>query len=170
MDFNLIKTWFEENIIQLVYLLAVIFIAIIVYIITKKYILTGLTKLIKKSKTSIDDLFFDKKLLNRIALIAPLLIIYNFAYLFPIEVTIIENIIEALIALILLLSFGGFLSVLNTVYEKRQLVHGKPIKGYIQVIKIIIYIIGIIIIITNLLGQDISVLLGGYSSHGRVLR
>jgi miniconductance mechanosensitive channel len=169
MDY--LKNWLIDYPIlaQFFYAIGIIIFAIVGYFITKKIILRALSKIVAKSKTQIDDILLDHSMLKRVAYIAPVLIIYNFAYLFPDIEELIHRGAVALISVIILLISGAFLTALNNYYEKLKIAEGKPIKSYVQVIKLVVYIVGIIIIIAVLIGQSPWFLLTGLGAMTAVI-
>lgn len=154
---------------QMINLAGIILLSGLVYLITRKVIMRMIIKLIKKSKTTIDDLLLDKKLLSRLSLIPPVIVIYILAYLIPDAEEIIHRISLAIIGLIILLMAGSVFSILDHFYERSSLVRDKPIKSYIQIIKLIVYIFGTIIIIATLIGQSPWYLLTGLGAMTAVL-
>ncbi len=90
--------WAVENPLlwQSITLTSVLILALIAYFVTHKYILKQIGKIIKKSKTKLDDLLFDDKLMRRISFLPPLLIIYNFGYLVPELEELIQRVSVAL--------------------------------------------------------------------------
>jgi miniconductance mechanosensitive channel len=158
---------------QGIYIIGIALIAYLFFFITRRYILRGIAKLIKKSKTRFDDLFFTDTLLKRAAYIAPLIVIWNLIDTIPSlsqELSdIIKQICTGLFALILLFITSAFLDSLNHLYNLSDFGKRKPIKGYIQVFKIILYIFGTIIIISILMKKDPLVILGGLGALTAVL-
>lgn len=139
------------------------------YYITKRYIVRWVGILVKKSKTQLDDLLFDKVMSRRMAYITPILIIYQFAYLTPKLTDAIHKVSFALIFIIILTATSAFLDAVNTIYEKNKKFEGRPIKGYVQAITIAIYILGILVIIGILTGQSLWVLVSGIGAMTAVL-
>lgn len=158
-----ILNWLNENptLKQALFLLGILLLSYVSYLFTRRYLLRWLAKLIKRTKTSLDDLLYDKVFSRRLAYIVPILIIYNFAYLTPSYASTIQRIAFALIFLIILTSISAFLDALNKIYEQKEQFKGRPIKGYIQAVKIVIYIFGALIMVGILTGQSLLVLLSG---------
>jgi miniconductance mechanosensitive channel len=158
-----ILNWLSENplIKQALFLFGVLLLSYIAYLVTRKYILKWLGLLVKRTKTQLDDIIFDQVTSRRLAFIAPILIIYNFAYLTPSLAGTIQRIAFALIFLILLMSISAFLDALNKIYEQKEQFKGRPIKGYIQALTIVLYIVGVLVMVGILTGQSFLVLLSG---------
>jgi miniconductance mechanosensitive channel len=168
---NDIIEWFNANpvIKQTVIITGILLLSIISYFITKKIILKGIGILVKKSKTRLDDIIFDKVMSQRLAYIIPILIIYNFAYLTPSLAIAIQRIALALIFLTIITAFIGFLNAINTIYEHKKQFKERPIKGYIQAVSIILYVVGGLIMVGILTGQSLWVLLSGVGAVTAVI-
>lgn len=150
-------------------LLGVLLLAYIAYIVTKKILLRIVTGFVKRTKTNWDDILLSEKVLQRISLIAPFLVIINFAYLIPSIEEFIQRFSIAIIIFFILLTLSSLLTGIVEVYEKTDKFKDRPIKGYIQVVKIIMYIFGGILIITVLTGQSPWAILGGLGALTAVI-
>jgi miniconductance mechanosensitive channel len=158
-----ILNWLNENPIikQALFLLGILLLSYIAYLVSRRYILKWLGLLVKRTKTELDDIIFDQVMSRRLAYIAPILIIYNFAYLTPSLAGTIQRAAFALIFLILLTAVTAFLEALNEIYKEKEQFKGRPIKGYIQAVTIVLYIIGALVMVGILTGQSLWVLLSG---------
>lgn len=150
-------------------IISVLLLSYLSYIVTKRIILKWLGVLIKKTRTQLDDIIFDKVMPHRLAFIVPILVIYNFSYLTPAMAPTIQRISYALIFLVMLTAFTSFLSAVNDIYEQKNKYKDRPIKGYIQAITIAVYILGALVMIGILTGQSLWVLLSGVSALTAVL-
>ncbi len=149
--------------------LGILALAVFSYWITKKILIKAVSSIVKRTKTHIDDILLNEKLLSRISYIVPLVVIYQFLYLVPDFSKMIENILESLIVLVLLIVLNNIIDAANELYEKSKLYNRKPIKGYLQVVKIIIDILGGIIIIGLLTGQQPWTILTGVGALTAIL-
>ena len=151
-----IGQWAVENPLlwQITAVVGVLILAALAYFITHRYILNLISKVVKKSKTDIDDILFDNKLMRQASFLPPLLIIYYFGYLTPNLEEIIHRISIAMMSILALIVGGSLLTKLNLFYDKTISSRNKPIKSYIQIIKLIFYIFGGIIILATLIGQS----------------
>lgn len=171
MSVESIVKWFENYpyLVQILKATGVIGLSFISYFITKHYIVKALSKITLKTKTKFDDILLKNEILNRISYIAPLIVINSFAYLFPSLENIIHKLSMALIAFVFLLITGPLLNSCHEIYLSLDLSQGRPIKGYLQVVKLIIYLFGGIIIISSLLGRSPLVLLSGFGAMTAVI-
>jgi miniconductance mechanosensitive channel len=107
--------------------------------------------------------------LKKLAFIAPIIVIYNFLYLAPEIEVFFKNFSEALIALLVLLSIGTVINAFNEIWEKQGKHLTRPIKGYLQIISLIMYIIGGVIIIGIITNQNPMTLITGIGAMTAVL-
>ena len=108
-----------------------------------------------------------------LATVIPLLIIsrgVEFVRYLPQDIeTLIANVARGCIVLSLTLALNYALSYAEEVYRRRPDAASRPIKGYIQVIKIVIFCAAAIMIISVLIGQSPLLLLSGLGAMAAVL-
>ena len=156
-------TYIEQYpIIKLMLLLAgIFFLAWLSYFLVHRILIVLLKKAASKTKTKFDDFLVESKTLSRLSYIVPLLVIDNLLFLTPDIQLFVSHFSHILLIWIFILAASAFLGSVNSFYETKPKSKERPIKGYIQVAVIIIYIFGIIFIIGSLTGQSPWVLLSG---------
>jgi len=82
---------------------------------------------------------------------------------------VIGNVVAASVILFLALAIGAALSLANTIYERRPDAAKRPIKGYVQVLKIVLYLGAAILIVAALMEQSPLLLLSGLGAMAAVL-
>jgi len=117
--------------------------SIITYWIAKRFILKGIATIIGKTKTEWDDIILKKKVFNRLAYLAPAIVIYLFISI-PFEdyewlINFFKGTALIYMIVIVILTIDAFLNALLTIYETYEVSKRIPIKGFIQVFKIIVY-------------------------------
>lgn len=109
----------------------------------------------------------------RLATIFPLLVISRGVLLvpnLPDEVTtIIANVARACIVLSIAMALSKGLDYLDEIYRRRPEARSRPIKGYVQVVKIIVYCAAVIMMISVLIEQSPLLLLSGLGAMAAVL-
>ena len=139
------------------------------YLITNFILSNIVSRFFKKTKTKIDDILIDKGLLNRLSYIIPLLVIYIMAELKFEDIDFISRIIYACFTIVGLSVINSILSSINEIYSKTSYADRFNIKSYVQIIKLIIILFGIVIIISFLSGQSPFYLLSGLGALTAVL-
>ncbi len=171
MDITKIENWLTEVpvVYSLIKIIGVILLSIISYIITKKILISGVNKIVKKTKTQVDDILINEVVLKRIAYIAPIIVISQFIYLVPSLEIFLKRFTESALVLLLLMFISSILNAANELYEKSKKYERRPIKGYLQIAKIIIFILGGISIIGLLTGQEPWAVLTGVGAFTAIL-
>jgi miniconductance mechanosensitive channel len=150
--------------------------ALISYIgfrIAKNIILHMLKTAASRTKSNWDDIIIERKVFDRLAYLVPA---YIFYWLLPYAldnyhefVKVIMTGIEIYTVVIIMAVFLAFLNAVLHIYQGYEISKSKPIKGYIQVVKIIIYIIGSLTIISMMIGKSPLLLIGGLGAFSAVL-
>lgn len=167
-------TWLESYP-QLESLLGIVLLLLVAWLgnlIVKRVLLRGVFRLVRirsQSKEAVSEAPF----ISRLANIVPALIISTGIVLVPnlppALVTIVSNVASAFIVLTLALAIDSLLTLVNTIYERRPDAKIKPLKGYIQVVKIVIYAVAAILIVATLVDRSPLILLSGLGAMAAVL-
>lgn len=153
---------------------AIIIFAIVANWIAKKIIVTGLSAITKRTKNTWDDFLVQRKVFHTLSHLAPALIIqltigialYDYS---PGLTLFIEKLTKVYIIVVCLLVINSLLNALHDIYLTLDISKNKPIKGYIQLVKILFYVIGGILIISVLFNKDPSKLLIGLGTSAAIL-
>ncbi|MGI9326788.1 MAG: mechanosensitive ion channel family protein [Pseudomonadales bacterium] len=118
-----------------------------------------------KSPAQWDDFLIRRKVIKRTVQILPAIVTYLGAPWVPglhaTAIQIFQNVSVAYMALMAIMALSGALSVANDIYEARRNSQRRPIKGYIQISKIILYCLGAVLAISALLDKSPLILLSG---------
>lgn len=153
--------------------LSVALLCLIINFITKKIIIRIVAHFVRKSKTKWDDIYFEKGVFNKLSHYIPAFIIYYSArhvladYSFIIRPVIAATYLY--MVFVTLTVANSFINATHEIYLLLPLAKSRPIKGYIQVIKISIFFIGGILILAILLGESPYALLAGLGALAAVL-
>lgn len=144
------------------------------YLILRSVVFPIIKRGASKTTTYIDDLFLDKKFLNRVSYVF-VLVFYNFLIATPqfnldiFNTEISTRISSSLLTLFVGLTLLEMLNVLNKVSENIDSLRNKPIKGYVQIVKIALNSFIFIIIFAIITGQPVSYYISGLGALTAVL-
>ena len=140
---------------------------------TRHILLRGLRRLVSFTTLARDPDLSPLKVIDRLAHIVPALVLNLGIKLVPDLpdplVTVVENVCGAFIVLTLALALAAALNLGNALYQRRPDAHQRPIKGYIQVAKIIVYGVAAILVIASLIDRSPLILLSGLGAMAAVL-
>jgi len=144
---------------KLVILLLILFIiSYVTNLIVKKILIRSIRSAIKKTKTVWDDALVENKVFISLSHIAPAIVIYlTTPYIFedfPDAIPYVLRLVNAYISIVLIIVIINFLNTLKYYSKNTKLFKDNPLDSYFQLIKIAIYIIGGIIILSFLLNKS----------------
>jgi len=146
--------------------------AILADFLVKRIIIATIHRIARKSKNNWDDIFVDRKVFNRLAHLAPAIIVYySLQYIFDAELLVkfLGNVTQSYMVVVVLLVIDAILNALHEIYRQLAISEGRSIKGYVQVVKIIFYAAAIILIISIFSGEPPSALIAGLGALAAVL-
>ncbi|MFP4526701.1 MAG: mechanosensitive ion channel family protein [Bacteroidales bacterium] len=151
----------------------IILLAYIAHLIISKILIVSIHRIVKKSKTKWDDYLVKRKVIHRLAHLAPALIIYYASKLTltdsPELLSVINTGIYIYLTLTIMITLDAFLSALHDIYLTLPISKERTIKGYIQVAKILIHSGGSILILSQLLGKDPTAIFASLGALAAVL-
>ena len=151
----------------------VLLLSVIVDFIAKRYILKSLAYIITRSKTKWDDAVLRQGVPNRLAHLAPAVVIFVLTP-FALEgmgtaITFIRGATQIYMIIILMLVLDSLLNTLEDIYRGFRASKEIPIKGFIQITKIALYFLSAIFVISILLNKTPFFLLSGIGALTAVL-
>ncbi len=154
-------------------LIIILISSILIYYIAKFIINQFLKKLVEKSTSKWDDHLYEQRVFTRLAMLLPALVLQvalapSIAK-YPEAIKFIELGLHLYMTFIILLVMVSFLNAVYHIYGEFEISDSKPIKGYVQIGKIITYLIGGIAMISVLIGQSPLTLLAGLGAMSAVV-
>ncbi len=141
--------------------------------IAKLVLLRMLGRVTERTKFQWDDKLRDYEVFDRLAHLAPAIAIYYGVHVLPNLseglTTLINRAAAAAIVLVLLHTASAFLSAANAIYAETPAGRDRPIVVYLQVVRIVLYVIGGIVIVATLINRSPTSLLAGIGAMTAVL-
>lgn len=141
-----------------VFIFLLILLSVLANWVAKHIILVVVRKLVRKSKTTWDDVMLEKKVFHRLSHLAPVMVIYwigpAFMADFPQMVNYIYLASDLYILLMILIVFYALIDSVGGIYNQYEISRTKPIKGYLQGIKIIAGMVAAIYFLSILLDRS----------------
>ncbi len=183
---NLIRNWSMELLakmgiseqfikyINLIFLIvAVVLLVYILQVVTRKILIAILEKTSKMKKLSFLQFAVNRKLPHYIAMIVPFSLIKGsiptIFYDFPKSKVFFNQLADAYLVFYVLWLLSAVLNTFSDMLSQKDSLKDKPLKSYFQVVKIFLYAIGLIILISIMISENPSVLLGGLGAASAIL-
>ena len=191
-DFGGMEFW-AKPIAAFLSIVLIIFIAWFAHFLTRQIILRIVARIAKRTKTTWDDILVKNKVFRGLAHLVPAFIIFytaNFSYpvlhqeLSELSAETLEflkqdhyfklagfltKIAKIYFTLIIVFVSNSVLNAGMEIYNTTEFSHHRPIKGYVQLVKILVYFMAGIMIIAVLLNRNPTVLLTGLGAMAAVL-
>lgn len=126
-------------------------------------------KIVQKTTNTWDDTFFEKNVFKHLAHLVPAFVIFLFSGFFEGIHLSLQRISIAYMAVTGIFVTMAILNSVDDIYKTFVVSREKPITGYLQVIKIFVYIIGFIIVFGVLIDRSPWTLLSGIGALTAVL-
>jgi miniconductance mechanosensitive channel len=175
---------------QLVVLAVLLTVFLLVFLVTRFVILPGVRLVIKKSRFEWDDAFVDAKcfrwlsyiaaaavflgsshimgllkpLLQKMDLVAPEAVLRNIPWL-----PYLQNLSKSVIAFSIMMAVAAVLNAVNEIYAKRRDARRRPIKGYVQIAKIFVFVVGTVSTVALLSGKEPWLFISGIGAFTAIL-
>jgi miniconductance mechanosensitive channel len=141
--------------------------------VTKKFIVQGIRKLIENSKNDWDDILLEKEVFHSLSTLVPLIfiqylsvpILSHFSFLIPFVHIAVKVSLVLVIASVLVKT----LKALEEFSTRVPYFKDKPIRSYVQLANIMIYVVAAILIFATILNRDPFALLGALGALTAVL-
>ena len=141
---------------------------VMVNILTKNILLRFLAKLIYRNRYQWDNILLERKVFSRMANVLPGIIVYLFAPAFKPLTNYIQRGCAIYISIVILFIMNALLTAIDDIYRHYPISKVRPIKGLLQVVKIIFYIVVGIVILGITLDQNPLIMLGGIGALAAV--
>jgi len=153
--------------------LILLLVAILADLVAKRLLLVAIRAVATRTRSDWDDALVEHKVFGRLAHIIPAIIVYSGIELVPglreADVVIVRNVAGAYMILVIILTLTAVLSAANHVYESRPIARHRPIKGFVQLAQVALYILGAILVIAALIDRSPVILLSGLGAMTAVL-
>ena len=162
--------YMSQDIIDLGY---VLLLCVSVYLVCRYLVFPLISKLAKKTKTILEDVLLDKKFLNRVSLVIVFSSLKSYVDAVNdipfIDRAFSEILINSFLAIFIGLSISELLTIINKISTHYDSLKNKPIKGYIQIVKIIVNAFIVIIIFAIATGQPVAYYISGLGAITAIL-
>jgi len=159
---------------QFVAFAVVLIIAFMADALCRGILLRIVPRLIKRTKATWDDIVFDRKVMIHLSrMAAPVIIFYfvpvAFAETNSFTLDFILRLCRIYIIISLLSFINSLLKAVYNVYSEREQFRDRPLKGMLQTMQVVLWFVGIIIVVSILIGKSPLSLLAGLGASAAIL-
>ena len=158
---------------RVVVIMGILLIAYVLDLICRKVVMPGVRKVTAKTQSTWDDyLLSDEVMTNVCHLIPPIVVYVLIPFAFPYEpnfLSLILKICTIYITVVVMKLICAFLTSLYTISSEHEKLKNHSMKGFYQMLKLIVVCIGVIIIISELISKDPIAILTGLGAGTAIL-
>ena len=142
-------------------------------IITKAVILQIVTRIVRKTTNTWDDIFLEQKVFTRLSHFAPALVIWFMAAWalksYPTWLVVVHRLTYIYMVVTGMVVINSFIEAWHQIYNTLPIAKHRHIKGYVQLLKMFIVIITVLVLVSVVFKKDISTLIAGLGAMAAVL-
>lgn len=150
-----------------------IVLSIIANFVAKRYILKGLAHIVGHTETRWDDIFLERNVFAKLSHFAPAIVLY---VMMPFALAGYDQLAEIATGVVVIymiltgiLVIDSFLNAVLDIYRTREVSKEIPIKSFIQILKVAVYFIAVIFIISVILNKTPLYFLSGLGALTAIL-
>lgn len=147
--------------------------AIVVDFIAKRVLVSTVKTIAERSSSAWDDALVAHNVFGRLAQVVPALIVFigvPFVSGLPEGVVhLIRNVAMGYMVLMLTLALTAMLSAGNTIYSATPSAKDRPLKGFVQLLQITVWVFGGVMVIAAVLDRSPILLLSGFGAMTAIL-
>jgi miniconductance mechanosensitive channel len=148
-------------------------VAFISDLLARRVLLSAVRVFARRTARTWDDTLVKHKVFDRLAQLVPAMVIFAGIIFVPNLAEqvdqLVRNVATGYMVLMMTLTLGAALSAANEIYETFPVSRDRPLKGFIQVVQIAIYVFGGILVISAVLARSPLLLLSGFGAMTAIL-
>jgi miniconductance mechanosensitive channel len=142
---------------------------LLAHLLAKQVVLRVVKALVKRSSIRWDDPLVHNQVFSKAVNVLPAVTLYYGVLLFPSWVPGVRKLVYLYMILLVVQVAGRLLGAVLEVYESHPVARRRPLKGYFELIKIFLYIIGLVLAVSLVLDKSPWGLLSGIGALTAVL-
>jgi miniconductance mechanosensitive channel len=170
---SLRELWATPGTAELGELAVLLVAACLAYLVARVWIVRAISRLAERTESAWDDALVRADVFVRLAHLAPAIVVFYGVGFVPElgdrVVFIVERTAVAVMLVVGVLALGAFLTALNEIYSRNPENRHRPIKGYLQVVKIVLYALAAVSIVSVLLDKSPWLFVSGIGAMSAVL-
>ncbi len=152
---------------------ALLLAAVIADLLVKGILVRGVQTMARRSSATWDDVLIEYKVFGRLAQIVPGIIIYiGIPFVPELPDTVVQltrNVAAGYMVLMVTMSLSALLSAGSAIYSRLPVAKERPLKGFVQLVQIAVWVFGAVMIIAAVLDRSPLLLLSGLGAMTAIL-
>lgn len=167
MDLSPLQDWIAAN--PALALPGTVILLLVIYVIARFAFGRSFIFIAGRTRNKYDDIIARKVRPYRVSWLAPFIVLYVLAFLSPEYQVIIEKVALFFILWLAAVTVNGLIDAVNDIYESSPSFSGVSIQGYLDIVKILVLLVGVILSISLFTDESPLLLLSGLGALTAVL-
>lgn len=172
--FNLVEVqkWLTEHtfVARIAGLIGLVALCWVTFVLVHRLLLALLHFAGRQTRFEWDDIVLGRGAFDKLSYLAPAMVVAAFPDPIPLDNASTHRIVTAYVIVVVALALSNLLSAANDIYERYvEFAKERPIKGYIQVVKLLMIIVAVVVVLATVLDRSPVVLLSGLGAMTAVL-
>ena len=173
----LVEAGWSESYIALttkaIIILGILLVAFAVTVVFRRLIAPALQKISARTKATWDDYLFSDRVMHCTARLIPPIIWYALLraafYDMPVLLDVLHKGCIIYLIVVFLQLVAAFLDTLYDISSRHETLRNRPLKGVYQMIKLLAVCVGVILIVSILIGRDATTILAGLGASAAII-
>lgn len=131
------------------------------------------TRIVERTTSTWDDIFLEQKVFTRLSHLAPALVIWSMAgwalRAYPGWLLAVQKLTYIYMVIVGMVVINSFIEAWHKIYLTLPISQHRHIKGYVQMVKLIIGLIALLVIVSVVFRKEVSTLIAGLGAMAAVL-
>ena len=154
-------------------ILGILLVASVVTVVFRRLVVPALQRISARTKATWDDHLFSDKVMRRAARLLPPVVWYMLLgaafYDMPVLLGILHKGCQIYLIVVFLQLVSTFLDTLNDISSQHETLRNRPLKGVYQMINLLTICVGVILIVSILIGQNATTILAGLGASAAII-
>ena len=154
-------------------ILGILLVASVVTVVFRRLVVPALQRISARTKATWADHLFSDKVMRRAARLLPPVVWYMLLgaafYDMPVLLGILHKGCQIYLIVVFLQLVSTFLDTLNDISSQHETLRNRPLKGVYQMINLLTICVGVILIVSILIGQNATTILAGLGASAAII-
>lgn len=143
--------------------------ALVTHWIARRIILPIIHRIVLKTETDWDEIFYEHKVFHIIPHMVPVMVLWAYSFSSERLNALLSQVAAVYILMLTLIAARRILHAIEDIYNRFEISRDKPIKSYLQVIQLVLWILGTIVSLGILFNQSPWTLISGLGAATAVM-
>jgi miniconductance mechanosensitive channel len=147
--------------------------ALLADIVANRGVIAVIRRFVKRTSVTWDNTIVEHKVVDRLVHLIPAVIVFTGITFVPGlpegVIVVFRNVAVGYMALMLTMALSSLLSAANAIYADSPMAKERPLKGFIQLVQIVVWVFGGVMIFAAVLNKSPLLLLSGFGAMTAIL-